>query len=91
MQKISDEALRECPKCGGNLEKQWSRTGFQFKGSGWYVTDYAGKGGESKGETKSEANPSEAAKTSSGDSTVAGDSASKPETKSVSTDSGSTT
>lgn len=54
MQKISDEPLTECPKCGGNLEKQWSRTGFQFKGSGWYVTDYAGKSAESKTETTSE-------------------------------------
>ena len=48
MQKISDKPLARHAKCGGKLEKEWSRTGFQFKGSGWYVTDYAGKKGEAK-------------------------------------------
>ena len=43
MQKISDKPLGRHAGCGGRLEKEWSRTGFQFKGSGWYVTDYAGK------------------------------------------------
>jgi putative FmdB family regulatory protein len=40
MQKVSDEPLKECEKCGGKLEKQWSLSGFQLKGSGWYKTDY---------------------------------------------------
>ena len=48
MQKISDKPLTRHEKCGGKLEKEWSRTGFQFKGSGWYVTDYAGKKSEAK-------------------------------------------
>ena len=43
MQKMSDAPLAVCENCGGKLEKQVSRTGFQFKGEGWYVTDYAGK------------------------------------------------
>lgn len=43
MQKISDKPLGRHAGCGGRLEKEWSRTGFQFKGTGWYVTDYAGK------------------------------------------------
>ena len=42
-QSISEEPLTECEKCGGKLEKQISLSGFQFKGAGWYVTDYAGK------------------------------------------------
>lgn len=50
MQKIADAPLETCEKCGGKLEKQWSLSGFQFKGGGWYVTDYANKG---KSETKS--------------------------------------
>jgi putative FmdB family regulatory protein len=66
MQKISDKPLARHAKCGGKLEKEWSRTGFQFKGSGWYVTDYAGrksdaKDGKESKETKSdsaEAKPS---------------------------------
>lgn len=43
MQKITDKPLKRCKSCGGKLEKEWSATSFQFKGSGWYVTDYAGK------------------------------------------------
>jgi putative FmdB family regulatory protein len=45
MQKMSDEPLTKCPKCKANkLEKIFSQTAFQFKGSGWYVTDYSNKG-----------------------------------------------
>ena len=43
MQKISDEPLTVCEVCGGRLEKQWSLSGIQFKGAGWYVTDYTNK------------------------------------------------
>ena len=53
-QSVSDEPLKVCEKCGGTLEKQWSRSGFQFKGSGWYVTDYAGKTGKDSLSPKSE-------------------------------------
>ena len=42
-QSISDDPLTTCEKCGGGLEKQWSLSGFQFKGAGWYITDYAKK------------------------------------------------
>lgn len=48
MQKISDKPLARCRKCGGKLEKEWSQTSFQLKGSGWYVTDYASKKSEAK-------------------------------------------
>lgn len=56
MQKMSDEPLTKCPKCGENaLKKQWSLSGFQFKGTGWYVSDYKASGKEeTKSETKSE-------------------------------------
>jgi len=40
-QSVSDEPLTTCEKCHGTLEKQWSLSGFQFKGAGWYVTDYS--------------------------------------------------
>lgn len=62
MQKMSDEPLKVCEACGGALEKQWSQTGFQFKGAGWYVTDYAkpkvdssdaGKSGDAESNDKS--------------------------------------
>jgi putative FmdB family regulatory protein len=42
-QKMNDKPPVKCPKCGGKLEKLISASAFQFKGSGWYVTDYAGK------------------------------------------------
>ncbi len=63
LQKMTDKPLVKCKKCGGRLEKEWSRTGIQFKGTGWYVTDYAdkkadpkgdGAAAEAKSETKSE-------------------------------------
>ena len=53
LQKITDKPLAKCRKCGGRLEKQWSSTSFQFKGTGWYVTDYAGKKSDAGEEKKS--------------------------------------
>jgi putative FmdB family regulatory protein len=50
IQKFSDPPLTICPHCGGELEQLLSAPAVQFKGSGWYVTDYArksGKGGSS--------------------------------------------
>lgn len=44
MQRWSDPPPAECPKCGGELKKLVSAPAFQFKGTGWYVTDYAKKG-----------------------------------------------
>jgi putative FmdB family regulatory protein len=56
-QKLSDKPLVKCPKCGGRLDKRISAPAIQFKGSGWYVTDYAGKatkGEKSESEAKTE-------------------------------------
>jgi putative FmdB family regulatory protein len=64
-QSVSDEPLTTCEKCHGKLEKQWSLSGFQFKGAGWYVTDYAGKksdSGEKSGQTESTAGGESASK-----------------------------
>ncbi len=52
MQKLSDKPLTRCPKCKGRVEKVQSAPAIQFKGSGWYVTDYAGKKGEPVEEKK---------------------------------------
>jgi putative FmdB family regulatory protein len=43
IQKFSDPPLTVCPHCGGELEQLLSAPAVQFKGSGWYVTDYARK------------------------------------------------
>jgi putative FmdB family regulatory protein len=58
-QKLSDKPLTKCRKCGGKLEKKISAPAIQFKGTGWYVTDYAGK------TTKSEKSESESTTTES--------------------------
>jgi putative FmdB family regulatory protein len=42
-QKVSDKPLTKCRHCSGNLHKIISHSTFHLKGSGWYVTDYAGK------------------------------------------------
>lgn len=47
-QKINDKPPVKCRKCGGRLEKQVSASAFQFKGTGWYVTDYASKAAKEK-------------------------------------------
>jgi len=43
IQKFSDAMLKKCPECGGKIEQVLSAPAVQFKGSGWYVTDYAKK------------------------------------------------
>lgn len=43
IQKFSDKPLRKCQHCSGKLNKLISQSSFHLKGSGWYVTDYAGK------------------------------------------------
>ena len=42
--KFSDPPLKKCPECGGAVEQLLSRSAVHFKGSGWYVSDYARKG-----------------------------------------------
>ncbi len=44
IQKFSDAPIEICPKCGGPVKKLLSSPAIQFKGSGWYITDYARKG-----------------------------------------------
>jgi putative FmdB family regulatory protein len=43
IQKFSDPHIKKCPDCGGPVEQVLSAPAVQFKGSGWYVTDYAKK------------------------------------------------
>ena len=47
IQKFSDPPVRKCPECGGPVEQLLHAPAVQFKGTGWYVTDYAGKKGAS--------------------------------------------
>ena len=52
IQKFSDPPVDVCPKCGGQVKKLLSSPAIQFKGTGWYITDYARKG-DSGGATPS--------------------------------------
>ena len=68
IQKFSDRMVKKCPDCGGPVEQMISAPAVQFKGSGWYVTDYAkksssqsssdGSGKDSKKEDKSKSESS---------------------------------
>ena len=61
IQRMNDTPLQHCPKCGGDMKKMASSPAIQFKGSGFYKTDYASAGSksdsssETKAETKAEA------------------------------------
>jgi putative FmdB family regulatory protein len=93
MQKMTEDPLSVCEKCGGKLEKQWSLSGFQLKGEGWYLTDYAKKGKDSATvagssatteATKTPDSTKPAEKTSSTESTKTETVASKESTATVS-------
>ena len=88
IQRSSDSPHGHCPKCGGEMKKLFSAPAIQFKGSGFYKTDYASAaskaetkaGSETKSESSGDSKPSEA-KTESKSETK---SESKTETKSPS-------
>jgi putative FmdB family regulatory protein len=89
LQRMSDPPLSTCGECGGELKRLISSPSFQFKGSGWYVTDYARAGGDKAEKAEgSQKNGSEAAKDSSdagkaeaGKSTAGGSAEAKPAAK----------
>lgn len=66
IESVSAPEKQKCPKCGGRSERQIAAPAIQFKGSGWYVTDYAGKGAapKSAGEGSGDGAPKTAEKTS---------------------------
>ena len=66
-QKVTDKPLTKCPKCGGRLDKRISAPAIQFKGSGWYVTDYgkATKDSNAESEAKTEKSEKKTTKESS--------------------------
>lgn len=66
-QKVNDKPPVKCKKCGGRLEKQISAPAIQFKGAGWYVTDYAGDGKKAAAKAEREATVSEDKKSDKSD------------------------
>lgn len=83
IQRVGERPLRICPHCGGKLKKAFSAAAIQFKGSGWYVTDYARAKAEATKEPsgeKKEPAPSETKETAPGEKKEAAPS-DKPERK----------
>jgi putative FmdB family regulatory protein len=82
LQKTKDKPLEKCPKCGGAVVKLISSSAIQFKGDGWYVTDYAKKSSTAAG-TGSEAKSAPKTETAAG----SGEAAKKKPEKSDKSDS----
>ena len=98
LQKFSDEPILVHPECGGTVDKLISTSALQFKGSGWYVNDYAkgatGKPGDTKAEAKSDGggdSKTESKSDSGGDSKSESKSESKTESKPAASESKSST
>ncbi|MFZ0199011.1 MAG: zinc ribbon domain-containing protein [Candidatus Sulfotelmatobacter sp.] len=96
IQKFSDKMVKKCPECGGPVEQMISAPAVQFKGSGWYVTDYANKshapasdggGSDAKKEEKSKSEDSsrtDSSKEASAKETSSKDSSSKEDSRKTS-------
>ena len=69
IQKFSDEPLTVCPACGGKVRRLISSPAIQFKGSGWYITDYAKKSGTGAGKESKDTSSSSSSESSSASST----------------------
>ena len=74
IQRFSDRMVKKCPECGGVVEQMISAPAVQFKGSGWYVTDYAKK-------PSAESSSNSSADSSSSDSSASKDSSSTDSSK----------
>jgi putative FmdB family regulatory protein len=77
IQKFSDPPVAECPTCGQPVRKLISSPAFQFKGTGWYVTDYAKSGGDKA--SKSTDGTKAESSASKDTSATASESSSKPD------------
>ncbi|HET7106617.1 MAG TPA: FmdB family zinc ribbon protein [Candidatus Acidoferrum sp.] len=86
IESVAGPHLKKCPHCGGKVERTLTAPAIQFKGAGWYVTDYAGKksaGSDNAPAAKSESNESKdsAAKTTESKETAAKESKEKKPAK----------
>jgi len=85
IQKFSDPRSSKCEKCTGKAERLISSPAIQFKGSGWYITDYARKGLSDKSGSSDSSEPSEpsgkSSESSSSESSSSESSSEKPGSK----------
>jgi len=82
IQKFSDPPVESCPVCGGPVHKLLSSPAIQFKGSGWYITDYARKAQPSAKGEKSEPASSDGKGETKGEAKTESKPETKPDTKS---------
>jgi putative FmdB family regulatory protein len=84
IENVNGPHLKKCPHCGGKVEAMFSAPAIQFKGSGWYVTDYGGKksaGGDSGKDDKPAAEAKDGAKDSASKDSGSKDSGTKDSAK----------
>ena len=74
VQKITEDALKTCPTCGGSVKRLISATAFHLKGSGWYKTDYGSSGSRGGSPAGESSNASPDKSTGSADSSPKADS-----------------
>jgi putative FmdB family regulatory protein len=80
IENVDGPHLKKCPHCGGKVEALFSAPAIQFKGSGWYVTDYGGKSSGDSGKDEkpaTESKESKESRDSGGKESAAKDSGSK--------------
>jgi len=90
IRKFSDPPEEKCPKCGGPVYKLQSAPAFQFKGTGWYVTDYA-KSGQSENKAGSDSKKDSGTETTGKSESTGANSTSSSTTSSTPAASGTTT
>lgn len=74
LRMFSDKPIKKCPECGGAVEQLISASAVQFKGSGWYVTDYAKKGSSAGSSSSASSSSSSDSESSSKESSESKDS-----------------
>jgi putative FmdB family regulatory protein len=85
IQSFSAEPDKVCPKCGGAVERQLTAPGLQFKGTGWYVNDYAPKSSGGSDSSTTESSTAETKAPAKTDSSAAPSPAAPPATPASST------
>jgi putative FmdB family regulatory protein len=80
IENVSGPHLKKCPHCGGKVERMVTAPAIQFKGSGWYVTDYAGKSSAKEG-ASTEAGATDKKDSASGNDSVSKENSTAKESK----------
>jgi putative FmdB family regulatory protein len=81
IESLSASETKKCPKCGAKAERVLNAPAIQFKGTGWYVTDYAGKNSDSLSKESKESKESAEAAKSGDKKSAAKDSSREPAKK----------